>query len=142
MANLQSRWQFTIKWGHCDPAGTVFNSRYFEYFDWGTWTLFERALGVKPQDLAGTYSILGIPLVDASAQFHAPACFGDVVELVSEIKEFRRSSFDVEHRLTIGGVPAVDGRETRVWAVRDAANPAQIRALPVPAEVMARFQTP
>jgi 4-hydroxybenzoyl-CoA thioesterase len=142
MANLQSRWQFTIKWGDCDPAGIVFNGRFFEYFDWGTWTLFEWALGVKPQDLAGTYGILGIPLVDASARFIAPARFGDVVELTSEVKEFRRSSFDVEHRLMIGDVLAVDGRETRVWAVRDAANPSQIRALPVPAEVMERFQTP
>ena len=142
MANLQSRWQFTIKWGDCDPAGIVFNGRFFEYFDWGTWTLFERALGVKPQDLAGIYGILGIPLVDAGARFLAPARFGDIVELTSAVKEFRRSSFDVEHRLMIGDVLAVDGHETRVWAVRDAANPSLIKALPVPAEVMARFQTP
>jgi 4-hydroxybenzoyl-CoA thioesterase len=141
MANLQSRWQFTITWGHCDPAGIVFNARFFEYFDWGTWTLFERALGIKPQDLASTYGILGIPLVDAGARFHAPARFGDIVELISEVKEFRRSSFDVEHRLMIGDALAVDGRETRVWAVRDAADLSQIKALPVPAEVMARFQT-
>jgi 4-hydroxybenzoyl-CoA thioesterase len=142
MGNLQSRWQFTIKWGHCDPAGIVFNSRFFEYFDWGTWTLFERALGVKPQDLAGAYGILGIPLVDAGAQFHAPACFGDAVELTSEVTEFRRSSFHVGHRLMIGEVLAVEGHETRVWAVRDAASPSQIRAQPIPPEVAARFRIP
>src|SRR5580658_8860064 len=110
MMPLLSRWQFRIEWGHCDPAGIVFNSRFFEFFDTGTWTLFERALGVRPPALAGTYSILGIPLVDAGARFHAPVSFGDAVELISQVSEFRRSSFDVEHRLMIGEALAVEGR--------------------------------
>ena len=69
MANLVSRRRLTVEWSHCDPAGIVFNSRFFEYFDWGTWTLFERALGVRPPDLAGVFGIVGLPLVDASARF-------------------------------------------------------------------------
>jgi len=137
--NLLSRRQFTIEWSHCDPAGIVFNARFFEFFDWGTWILFEAALGVKPSDLAGTYGIVGIPLVDASARFIAPARFGDVVELISEVSEFRRSSFDVEHQLSVGGAVAVEGRETRVWAVRDPADAAKIKSQPIPPEVSARF---
>jgi 4-hydroxybenzoyl-CoA thioesterase len=140
MANFLSRRQFTIEWGHCDPAGIVFNSRFFEFFDWGTWVLFETALGVKPAALAGVFGITGIPLVDASARFLAPARFGDIVELTSRVKEFRRSSFDVEHQLIVRGALAVDGRETRVWATRDAADPSRIKATPVPEEVIARFQ--
>jgi acyl-CoA thioesterase FadM len=84
MANFVSRRRFTIEWAHCDPAGIVFNGRFFEFFDWGTWILFEAALGVKPPDLAGVFQILGIPLVDASARFLAPARFGDTVELASQ----------------------------------------------------------
>jgi 4-hydroxybenzoyl-CoA thioesterase len=140
VASLVSRRQLTIEWSHCDPAGIVFNSRFFEYFDWGTWTLFEAALGVRPPDLAGTFGILGLPLVDVGARFIAPARFGDVVELTSQVSEFRRSSFDVEHKLTIRGELAVDGRETRVWAGRDPANPAAIKAQPIPADVIARFK--
>jgi 4-hydroxybenzoyl-CoA thioesterase len=140
VASLVSRRQLTIEWSHCDPPGIVFNSRFFEYFDWGTWTLFEAALGVRPPDLAGTFGILGLPLVDAGARFIAPARFGDVVELTSQVSEFRRSSFDVEHKLTIRGELAVDGRETRVWAGRDPANPAAIKAQPIPADVIARFK--
>jgi 4-hydroxybenzoyl-CoA thioesterase len=140
MANFLSRRQFTIEWGHCDPVGIVFNSRFFEFFDWGTWVLFETALGVKPAELAGVFGITGIPLVDASARFLAPARFGDIVELTSRVKEFRRSSFDVEHQLIVRGALAVDGRETRVWATRDAADPSRIKATPVPEEVIARFQ--
>ena len=62
MANLINRRQFTIEWGHCDPAGIVFDARFFEFFDWGTWTLFELALGVKPPDLGKAFGIVGIPL--------------------------------------------------------------------------------
>jgi 4-hydroxybenzoyl-CoA thioesterase len=139
MANFINRRQFTIEWGHCDPAGIVFNSRFFEFFDWGTWMLFEAALGVKPPDLAGTFGIIGIPLVDAGARFIAPARFGEVVELTSQVSEFRHSSFDVEHRLLVRGAVAVEGRETRVWAVRDPADSSKIRSQPIPPEVTARF---
>jgi 4-hydroxybenzoyl-CoA thioesterase len=140
VTNLVSRRQLTVEWSHCDPAGIVFNSRFFEYFDWGTWTLFEAALGVRPPDLAGTFGIVGLPLVDAGARFIAPARFGDIVELTSQVSEFRRSSFDVDHKLTVHGELAVEGRETRVWAGRDPANPAQIKAQPIPADVIARFK--
>jgi 4-hydroxybenzoyl-CoA thioesterase len=140
MASFVARRQFTIEWGHCDPAGIVFNGRFFEFFDWGTWALFEMALGVRPADLAGVFGIIGIPLVDASARFIAPARFGDVVELSSQVREFRRSSFDIEHRLTVHGALAVEGRETRVWATRHADDPLQIKAQPVPEDVIARFQ--
>jgi 4-hydroxybenzoyl-CoA thioesterase len=139
VANFINRRQFTVEWSQCDPAGIVFNPRFFEFFDWGTWLLFEAVLGVRPPDLAGTFGIVGLPLVDASARFLAPARFGDVVELTSQVSEFRRSSFDVEHRLMIRGELAVEGRETRVWAVRDPANPAQIKAQPIPADIIARF---
>src|ERR1700687_3611507 len=119
----------TIEWGQCDPAGIVFNSRFFEMFDTSTWMLFEKALGVKPHELAKTFGIMGIPLVDARANFLKPAKFGDVIEIASRIAEFRRSSFDVEHRISIGGELVVDGGETRVWAARDKADPEKIAAV-------------
>ena len=142
MANLISRRQFTIEWGHCDPAGTVFNSRVFEYFDWGTWSLFEAALGVRPPDLFATFGILGLPLVDAGARFIAPTRFGDAVEMTSQVTEFRRSSFDVAHQLFVCGAVAVEGRETRVWAARDPADSSRMKARAIPPEVTARFQVP
>jgi 4-hydroxybenzoyl-CoA thioesterase len=136
---LTFRRQMTIEWGHCDPAGIVFNSRFFEFFDQSTWLLFDAALGVKPHELAPTYNIIGIPLVDARANFLIPAKFGDVIEIVSCIEEFRRSSFDVAHRISIDGKLAIEGNETRVWAVRLANDPEQITAVAIPPEVIARF---
>ena len=139
MASFIFRRQLTIEWGHCDPAGIVFNPRFFEFFDTSSWLLFEAALGVKAQDLASTYNIVGIALVDARANFLKPAKFGDVIELASRVSEFRRSSFDVEHRLTVGGELAVEGSETRVWAARDKTDPDKIHAVAIPADVIARF---
>jgi 4-hydroxybenzoyl-CoA thioesterase len=141
MASIVSRRQFSIEWGHCDPAGIVFNARFFDFFDWGTWLLFEKALGVKVRDINTTFGIGGIFLVDARARFLAPARFGDVVEQASYVKEFRRSSFDVAHELTVNGVLAVEGSETRVWGARDPADPSRLRARPVPDDIITLFQT-
>ncbi len=133
--------QLTVEWGHCDPAGIVFNSRFFEFFDWSTWLLFEAALGVNKRELSNVFGIVGIPLVGAGARFLKPIKFGTVVEISSNVSEFRRSSFDVQHRLSQQGELAVEGNETRVWAGRKADDPFAMKSKPIPAEVIARFRT-
>ena len=139
MASFIYRRQLNIEWGQCDPAGIVFNPRFFEMFDANSWLLFEAVLDVKPQALTSTYGIIGIALVDARANFLKPAKFGDAIEIASRVSEFRRSSFEVEHRLSVNGELAVEGAETRVWAVRDKSNPDKIATAAIPAEVIAKF---
>ncbi len=139
MTSFVFRRNMMIEWGHCDPAGIVFNSRFFEFFDASTWLMFDAALGVRPPDLASTFDILGVPLVDVRAEFHTPIKFGDTVEIASRISGFRRSSFDVDHRISVGGDMAVEGVETRVWAARSRDNPEKIGAVAIPAEVIAKF---
>jgi 4-hydroxybenzoyl-CoA thioesterase len=140
MSNLVFHRQFTVEWGHCDPAGIVFNSRFFEFFDWSAWLLFETALGVRPADLGTTFGIVGIPLVDAKARFRKPAKFNDVADIASQVSEFRRSSFEVAHRISIDGELAVEGSETRVWAALDPENPVRLKGIPIPAAVIDRFR--
>jgi 4-hydroxybenzoyl-CoA thioesterase len=129
-----------IEWGDCDPAGIVFYPRFFAMFDASTTALFERALGMTKYQFLKYYGIIGYPMVDTRARFLAPAKFGDDVVIESTIKEFRRSSFDVEHRLMNDGALAVEGFETRVWAARDPSDPARIKSAPIPAEIIARFK--
>lgn len=133
------RRQFTIEWAHCDPAGIVFNPRFFEFFDRSAWLMFGAALGVPAHDLSKTYDIVGIPLVDARAKFIAPAKFGDVADMESRIVEFRRSSFEVAHRMFIGETLAVEGLEKRVWAGRHPDDPLRMKARSIPPEVVAKF---
>jgi 4-hydroxybenzoyl-CoA thioesterase len=131
-----------IEWGHCDPAGIVFNPRFFEYFDWSTALLFERALGMSKADAIEKYHAVGIPIVESRAKFLRPCRYGETVEIVSAIARLGRSSFDVQHRLRNGGELAVEAFETRVWTARDPADPARLKAQPLPADVVARFQQP
>jgi 4-hydroxybenzoyl-CoA thioesterase len=119
----------------------VFNARFFDYFDIGTWLLFEVALGVKRSEIGTAFGIIGYPVVEAKARFIAPVKFGDRIEIASSVKEFRRASFDVEHRITNQGTLAVEGFETRVWTGRDSADPARLKSQPIPPDVKERFRT-
>jgi 4-hydroxybenzoyl-CoA thioesterase len=131
--------EFRIEWGDCDPAGIVFNPRFFQFFDTNTWLMFEAALGVPVQDINKRYGLAGIVLVDVQGNFLRPAAFGETVEMSSRVKEFRRSSFEVEHRLTKGSDLLVEGSETRVWAVRHPSEPDRIAPASIPFEVIAKF---
>jgi len=131
------RRQITVEYGHCDPTGVVFITRLFQYFDTSTWMMFEAATGVDRRDFPATVAI--IPLVDVHAHCVQPVMFGDAIEIASRVSEFRRSSFHVEHRVTVGGALAVNGGETRVWAMRRKDDPERISAVAVPPEVIARF---
>jgi 4-hydroxybenzoyl-CoA thioesterase len=128
-----------IEWGHCDPAGIVFNPRYFEYFDWSTALLFERALGMTKPEMLKAYGAAGIPLVDTRAKFLLPCRYGETIEIVSAFVRLGRSSFDVAHRVLSRGELAVEGHETRVWTARAADDPARLKAAPIPADIVARI---
>jgi 4-hydroxybenzoyl-CoA thioesterase len=130
-----------IEWGDCDPAGIVFYPRYFAMFDHSTVLLIERALGMKKQALYRHYGFGGYPSVEARARFHLPTRYGDDVEIETAIAKVGRSSFSLEHRLTLDGALAVEGFETRVWVTRDPERSGGFRAAPMPDDVIARFTT-
>jgi 4-hydroxybenzoyl-CoA thioesterase len=114
--------KLTIEWGHCDPAGIVFNPRFFEFFDWSTALLVQAALGLAKLDLSAAYGIVGVPLVDTRANFLRPSRVGDEVEIVSRVTVIGRSSFEIDHKLFNASQLAVNGHEKRVWTGRDAAT--------------------
>jgi 4-hydroxybenzoyl-CoA thioesterase len=81
-------------------------------------------------------------MVDTRARFLAPSKFGDDIVIESCITEWRRSSFDVQHKVFKGDVLAVECSETRVWAVRSKSDPEAIEGQSVPQDVLARFGAP
>ena|SRR5215472_7785129 len=135
---LTNRRKIQVEWGDCDPAGIVYYPRYFAYFDNCTAALFAAA-GLPKHKMVRTYRIIGIPMVNTRARFLAPSRYGDEVTVESSITEWRRSSFDVHHRLFRGRELSVECFETRVWAGLSAVDPAKIESRPVPAEVIRRF---
>ena len=128
-----------IEWGDCDPFGIVFFPRYFEYFDACTNALFHRALGIPKAEMLRAYAIAGIPLVQASCNFHLPSSFGDVVTVESCVTRWGKSSFMVQHKLFRGDTLAVEGSETRVWTVRTAGEGSRAKSHAIPNEIMEKF---
>lgn len=126
-----------IEWGDCDAAGIVFYPRYFAMFDASTAYLLEKGLGMKKIAWTKKFGIVGIPMVDTGAKFSIPSRYGDVVAIESTIKEIRRSSFDVAHRVLKGGKVAIEAHETRVWTGRDPEDASRIKAVALPDEVVA-----
>ncbi|GJE03969.1 MULTISPECIES: acyl-CoA thioesterase [Methylobacterium] len=130
----------TIEWGHCDPAGIVFNPRFFEFFDWSTALLCEAATGLPKPAMLAAYDLIGIPLVETGARFLRPSRYGDRVEIVSTVVEVGRSSFAVRHRLHNAGELAVEGRERRVWAGRHPDEAGRMKAAPIPEDLARRLR--
>jgi 4-hydroxybenzoyl-CoA thioesterase len=130
-----------IEWCDCDPAGIIFYPRYFEMFDTSTTVLIERALGMNKIDYLKAYDFAGHALVDARARFRQPTRFGDEVAIETAMVGVGRSSFKIEHRLTKAGALAVESFETRVWIVSRPDDPKRMRSQPIPAEVLARFNS-
>jgi len=124
-----------IEWGDCDPAGIVYYPRYFAFFDACTSALIERALGMTKHDYLKAHDFAGHPLVKARSRFIIPTRFGDDVTIETTVTEFRRSSFDLRHRLNKNGALAVEGFETRVWVHGDAVN-GTMKSAPIPQEVI------
>jgi 4-hydroxybenzoyl-CoA thioesterase len=110
----------TVEWGHCDPAGIVFNPRFFEFFDWSTALLIRAALGVDKADMLSAYGVAGIPLVDSRATFLRPSRYGEEIEIISNVTAVGRSSFEIAHKLFNANELAVEAYEKRVWTVRNA----------------------
>src|SRR4029434_7606062 len=92
-----------IEWGDCDPAGIVFFPRYFAMFDSCTTALFSQALGMSKFKLFKHYRFAAYPMVDTRARFLKPCKFGDDVVIETKVTKFGRSSFDVEHSITLDG---------------------------------------
>jgi 4-hydroxybenzoyl-CoA thioesterase len=129
-----------ITWGDCDPAGIVYYPRYFEMFDESTVALFERALGMTKYQSQKEFDFAGYPMVDTRAKFSIPNRYGDDVEIESTVAEFRRSSFDIQHKMLKNGALSIECSETRVWVGRDPADASKIKAIPIPQAVIDKFR--
>ena len=126
-----------IEWGDCDPAGIVFNPRFFAFFDDATSQLIAAA-GWSHARVMAELGALGWPLVATRAEFRAPCATGDRVTITSQFTDIRRSSFDVAHRLERDGTLCVEGQETRVWTRRGADG--RLASTPIPDAVRAGFR--
>ncbi|MCC7046067.1 MAG: acyl-CoA thioesterase [Alphaproteobacteria bacterium] len=131
-----STYKVRVQWGDCDGARIVFYPNFFRWFDESTRHLFE-SHGLPWAEMIDRYGSRGLPLVDARATFRHPARFGDTLAIESRVMRWGTRSFELAHDVRVDGMIGVQGRETRIWGVSDAANPEGLKAAPIPAEVKA-----
>lgn len=136
---LINRRKVRIEWGDCDPAGIVYFPRYFEMFDVSTSMLLESA-GYPKHVALKKFGVTGWPLVDVGAQFRKSSTWGEEIEIESQVVEWGRSSFKIEHRFLRGEEVAVTGFEKRMWVARDPQDSSKIVSVPIPEEVLAIFR--
>ena len=135
--NGKSRMSRTVAWGECDPANIVFYPNYFAWFNEAIAHHFAEA-GLPKSELIERYEVIGFPMVDTQAKFHAPSTHGDEVSIETKIVKFGRSSFDVEHQLFNTNVLCVEGFEKRVLVGQNEAT-GGIKSIPFPDEVKDLF---
>lgn len=133
------RRKLRIEWGQCDPAGIVYFPRYFEMFDVNGTMMMESA-GFPKQKTMEQFDVVGWPLVDTSAKFHAPSSWGDKIEIESRVSEWGRSSFTTLHRLYRGETLCIEASEKRVWVGRHPDDPSKLKSVPIPQVVLAAFE--
>ena len=127
-----------ISWGHCDPAKIVFYPNYFIWFDQSAHHLFDKA-GANMGDLMDQYGVVGLPIVDAHAEFIYPSKYGDEIEGTSWIREWREKTLIVTHEIHNNGLLAVKGTEVRVWAKPHPDDPKRLQAQVIPDSIRASF---
>ena len=139
---FSNRRRVRIEWGDCDAAGIVYYPRYFAFFDASTHYLFEAA-GWKKADLRREFDMVGFPMVDTRGKFIIPSSFGEDIDIETEVSEFRRSSFDIRHKvfkpLPDGEQLAIEAWETRVWTRRHPDDPGKLKSQPIPEAVVKRL---
>ncbi len=119
----------------CDPAQIVYFSNYFRWFDTASREFFT-ACGVPSwRDTERESGIIGTPLVDAQASFRSPATYGEDIEIESWVERWGGKSFTMRHIARRGDTVLAEGREVRVFAVRESVDPPKIRAVAVPAGI-------
>jgi 4-hydroxybenzoyl-CoA thioesterase len=127
-----------VEWGDCDPAEIVFYPNYFRWFDVASWNLFE-VVGGGWETIRRRFGPVCIPLLGAESQFRSPSRVADQLIIESRVVSWERKVFKVGHRVLNDGVVAVEGSETRCWALHDRQNGEPMRGEPIPEELIALF---
>ena len=124
-----------VEFGDCDPAQIVYFPNYFRWFDASTFNFFRHCGLPEWRELEKVHGLMGFPVVDVSCKFMRPASVGDRLEVHTTLEEWRDKSFVMKHDLRRGEERIAEGREIRVFAQRDPADPTRIKAVPAPEEI-------
>ena len=127
-----------VEFADCDSAGIVFYPNFYVWFDRGTERLFTGE-GLTYEVLREVHGVVGLPLVESSAQYQRPCRLGAAVRIESWVQVWHDKVFVMKHEVYCEGELAVAGQETRAWAVLASASPRSMRAALIPDPVRRLF---
>jgi acyl-CoA thioesterase FadM len=127
-----------MRWGESDPAGIAFYPRFFEWFDIACAALFD-TLALPWPVLFPQRRIVGVPIVECGARFSSPVTWGDTMRVTATVAWVKEKMFRVDYEVRIGERACATGFEVRAWVGKPAAPDEPLRALPIPADVVAKL---
>ncbi|TFZ03776.1 acyl-CoA thioesterase [Ramlibacter humi] len=124
-----------VEFGDCDPARIVWFPNFFRWIDAASRHFFIEC-GVPPwAETEKTLGVIGTPLVDTKARFLKTATYGDRLDIVTSIGEWRGKSFTQRYRVMKGEDLLLECEEVRIFAGRR--DDGSIFAQPIPEGIRA-----
>ena len=126
-------YEVRVEFGDCDPAGIVWFPNFFRWIDAASRHFFIECGVPSWQDTRQSMGLIGTPLVDTQASFVQTASYGDVLQIHTQISEWRNKSFVQTYRVMRGDDVIMRCTEVRIFAADKPGG--GIRAMAVPEEI-------
>jgi 4-hydroxybenzoyl-CoA thioesterase len=127
-----------IQFGDCDPAGIVFFPNFSRWMDAASLNFFVKC-GVLPwNELVKTPGIVGTPLLEIHTKFIKSATYGEQIDITTWIETWHAKAFVQVHRVTRGEDLICEGRETRIFVVRD--DRGALKSIAVPEDIRSKCE--
>ena len=126
-------YEVRVEFGDCDPAGIVWFPNFFRWIDAACRHFFIECGVPSWQETRQSMGLIGTPLVDTQASFVKTASYGDVLQIHTQISEWRNKSFVQSYRVMRGDDEIMRCTEVRIFAADKPGG--GIRAMAVPEEI-------
>jgi acyl-CoA thioester hydrolase len=134
MKTSECRMRRRVRFYEVDGAGIVHFSNFYRYMEEAEYELW-RTAGLSKALLSG----FSFPRVAAAFDFRRPLRFEDEFEALIRIASLREKTITYSCLLTLAGENVAEGTMTVVCVRPIPGEP--LRAVPLPAEVVDRFET-
>ena len=114
-----------VRFAHCDPAGIVFYSRFFELVQEATEDFFRHAIGMPFDDLVERDGIV-MPAVALDARWHAPSRLAEILEIDVGVAHLGATSVHFVYELACRGERRMSARMKQVQTLRATGRPTPI----------------
>jgi 4-hydroxybenzoyl-CoA thioesterase len=119
-----------VQFGDCGPADIVLFRNFSRWMDASSQHYFLECGVPQWSQIEEPPGLLGTPLLEAHIRFLVPATHPDMLEIHTDIEQWRAKVFIQRHRVLRGDTLICESHETRAFCTRDATG--RMRAVPVP----------